>query len=157
LHEPKKKIKEIKDNNERKKKLKELSDDLRNLKLDLYTNSILVKYDGQHKDWLKKNRDKLVPIFENDNINYHLKKDPLSCLKYSIYINTKIEELGSKPYQIVPQRNNYVPKHIMIDHSVIVDMLGNELIEKMDTYKKKAEVMLHPKEYQEEVFTPLLI
>ncbi len=153
LYEEKKKIvDEIKDDKEKKKKLKELSADLKNIKIDLYTNSKTVKYEGKHIDWLKKNRQSLVPQIEKDNINYHLKKDPVSFLKHAIYINKEIEKLGKKCYQLVPQRNNSVPKHITFDHAAIVDLLGNDLINKLNTDKKKAHVMLHPKEFQKLVF-----
>lgn len=154
MYKAKKEIQEqYKDDAEKRKELlRELTTDVKNLKYDLYTNSTLMKYDGKHKDWLNDNRQKLVPIFENDNINYHLKKNTLSVLKYAIYINKKIEEVGIKCYQLFPQRNDSVYKHIMIDHAGIVDMLGNDLIEIMKCDKNKSYVMLHPKEYQNKVF-----
>jgi len=133
-------------------KIKELIKDIKNLKYDLYTNSTLVRYDGLHVKWLIDNRNKIVPIFEKNNINYHLKKDPLSILKYSIYINKQIEQLGKRPYQIIPQRNNNVYRHITIDHAGIVDMLGNNLVNTINIQKKKHYIMLHPKECQKDVF-----
>ncbi len=154
LHKQKKEIQEKykKDDEKRKELLRELTTDIKNLKCDLYTNSVLVKYNGKHVDWLNENRNKLVPVFEKDNINYQLKKNPLSILKYAIYINQKLEELKIKNYQIFPQRNDSVYKHIMIDHAGLVDMLGDDLIKLMKCDKSKSYVMLHPKEYQNRVF-----
>lgn len=72
-----------------------------------------------------------------------------------LYINKKIEELGSKNYQIFPLRNDSVYKHIMVDYACIVDMLGNKLIKLMKCDKTKSYVMLHPKEFQNIVFEML--
>src|SRR3989338_1167062 len=153
LKKEKTKIKEsCSDSKECGNKIKELVKDIKNLKYDLYTNSTLVKYNGLHSKWLTDNRNKIVPIFEKNNIGYHLKKDPLSILKYSIYINKQIEQLGKRPYQIIPQRNNSVYRHITIDHAGIVDMLGNKLIDTMNIQKKKNYITLHPKECQQKVF-----
>lgn len=87
LHKEKKEILEKYKNNteEKKEKIRELTLDIKNLKCDLYTNSVLVKYNGKHKKWLDGNRKYLVPEFEKDNINYHLKKNPISILNYAIY------------------------------------------------------------------------
>lgn len=157
LHEQKKKINENKKYTDKtkKEKLAELTTDVKNLKLDLYTNSELVKYEGKHKKWLDKNRKLLVPEIEKDNINYHLKKSAGDFIKYAIYINKEIEKLEKRPFQIIPQRNNCVPKHITFDHSAIVDILGDSLVDRLKTSKKKAYVMLHPKEFQQIVFKEL--
>ena len=128
----KEEIQNIKDKDEKRKRINEIKTDLRNMKLDLYTNSTLVKYDGINKKWLDENRCLIVPVLLNNNINYHLKVKPYDFIKYSIYINKEIESLGGRPYQIVPQRNNNVPKNIQLDHAGIVDILGYELINKMD-------------------------
>ena len=124
----KEEIKQIKDKNERNEKFRNIKNDLTNMKLDLYTNSTFVKYEGIHKEWLDNNRNLLVPKLMNDNINYHLKTKSYDFIKYSIYINKEIENLGFRPYQIVPQRNNNVPKNITLDHAGIVDLLGNKII-----------------------------
>jgi hypothetical protein len=143
------------DSEMKKEKLRELTTDIKNLKCDLFTNSILVKYDGKHKKWLEENRNKLVPVFEKDNINYHIKKNTLSILKYAIYINKKLEELECKNYQIFPQRNDSVYKHIMLDHAGVVDMLGDKIVKLLKSEKTKSYIMLHPKEFQNKVFETL--
>jgi len=113
---------QIKVNNNKMKiireKIKAEIKDLSNLKVDLYTNSEK-RYIGKHLKWLNINRDLLVPIFEKDNINYHLKMNPLSCLKYSIYINKEIEKLGRRPYQVIPQRKDNIPCYIALNATSI--------------------------------------
>lgn len=121
-------ISKIKNKNERTEKFRNIKNDLTNMKLDLYTNSTYVKYEGTHKEWLENNRNLLVPYLKENNINYHLKSNTYDFIKYSIYINKEIENMGFRPYQIVPQRNNNVPKNIMLDHAGIVDLLGNKII-----------------------------
>ncbi len=121
-------ISKIKNKNERNEKFRNIKNDLTNMKLDLYTNSTYVKYEGTHKEWLENNRNLLVPILKENNINYHLKTKSYDFIKYSIYINKEIENMGFRPYQIVPQRNNNVPKNIMLDHAGLMDLLGNKVI-----------------------------
>lgn len=121
-------ISKIKNKNERNEKFRNIKNDLTNMKLDLYTNSTFVKYEGTHKEWLENNRHLLVPILKENNINYHLKTKLYDFIKYSIYINKEIENMGFRPYQIVPQRNNNVPKNIMLDHAGLMDLLGNKVI-----------------------------
>ncbi len=125
-------ISKIKNKNERNEKFRNIKNDLTNMKLDLYTNSTYVKYEGIHKEWLENNRHLLVPILKENNINYHLKTKSYDFIKYSIYINKEIENMGFRPYQIVPQRNNNVPKNIMLDHAGLMDLLGNKVINMFD-------------------------
>jgi len=136
-------ISEIKDKNIRNEKYRTIKNDLRLMKLDLYSNSKTEKYEGIHKDWLNENRNNLVPILLNDNINYHLKSSAYDIINYSIYINKEIEKLNRRPYQIVPQRNNNVPKFITFDHAGIVDIFGYEIIKYMNKDNLKDIINIH--------------
>ena len=135
-------ISKITDKNIRNEKYRTIKNDLRLMKLDLYSNSI-EKYEGIHKDWLNENRNNLVPKLLNDNINYHLKNSPYDFINYSIYINKEIEKLNRRPYQIVPQRNNNVPKFITFDHAGIVDIFGYELIKSINKDNLKDIINIH--------------
>ena len=135
-------ISKIKDKNIRNEKYRNIKNDLRLMKLDLYSNST-EKYEGIHKGWLNENRNNLVPKLLNDNINYHLKNSPYDFINYSIYINKQIEKLNRRPYQIVPQRNNNVPKFITFDHAGIVDIFGYELIKYMNKDNLKDIINIH--------------
>jgi hypothetical protein len=136
-------ISKIKDKNIRNEKYRTIKNDLRLLKLDLYSNSKTEKYEGIHKNWLNENRNNLVPKLLNDNINYHLKDSPYDFINYSIYINKEIEKLNRRPYQIVPQRNNNVPKFITFDHAGILDIFGYELIKYINKDKLKDVINIH--------------
>ena len=65
----------------------------------------------------------------------------------TFYINKKIEELGRRPYQIIPQRNNIVPKNIVLNTSGITDLISSkydklfkkELKQLLTTYKLKLD------------------
>ena len=170
-------ISKIKDKNIRNEKYKTIKNDLRSMKLDLYSNSKTEKYNGIHKNWLDENRNKLVPKLLKNNINFHLKNNPYDFIEYSIYINKEIEKLNRRPYQIVPQRNNNVPKFITFDHAGIVDILGYDLIKYINKEKlkniieiynlenkksidlnniRKDQIMLSPKFFQKLVFETLL-
>ena len=59
----------------------------------------------------------------NKSVAYDVKCNPEKYIKYSFYINQKIEELGKRPYQIIPQRNNIVPKSITLNSNGIVDLI----------------------------------
>ena len=135
-------ISKIKDKNIRNEKYRNIKNDLRLMKLDLYSNST-EKYEGIHKGWLNENRNNLVPKLLNDNINYHLKNSPYDFINYSIYINKQIEKLNRRPYQIVPQRNNNVPKFITFDHAGIVDIFGYEIIKYMNKDNLKDIINIH--------------
>ena len=140
-------ISKIIDKNIRNEKYRTIKNDLRLMKLDLYSNST-EKYEGIHKGWLNENRNNLVPKLLNDNINYHLKNSPYDFINYSIYINKEIEKLNRRPYQIVPQRNNNVPKFITFDHAGLVDIFGYNLINFIDKNKLKDIIHNHNIENQ---------
>lgn len=148
LDSQKDEISKIKDKNIRNEKYRTIKNDLRLMKLDLYSNSKTEKYEGIHKDWLNENRINLVPKLLNDNINYHLKNSPYDFINYSIYINKEIEKLNRRPYQIVPQRNNNVPKFITLDHAGVVDIFGYDLIKFIDKDKLKDIINFHNIENQ---------
>jgi len=141
-------ISKIKDKTIRNDKYRTIKNDLRLMKLDLYSNSKTEKYNGFYKDWLNENRNRLVPKLLNDNINYHLKHSPYDFIKYSIHINKEIEFLNKKPYQIVPQRNNNVPKFITFDHAGLVDILGYDFIKYIDKNKLLNDIDKHNIENQ---------
>ena len=54
-------ISKIKDKNIRNEKYRNIKNDLRLMKLDLYSNST-EKYEGIHKDWLNENRNNMQEI-----------------------------------------------------------------------------------------------
>lgn len=74
---------------------------------------------------------------------------------YSFYINSKIEESGSKKiFQVIPQRNNIVPKNIVLNTSGIADYIGNKYSKLFDY--SKSDIILHCKKYQKHVWSKIL-
>ena len=96
----------------------------------------------------------LYPKKIDKNIAYDVKKHPEKYIKYSFYINTKIEELGCRPYQVLPQRNNIIPKHILLNSSAIVQCLDDRK-KKIFSYSK-SEMILHCKKYQKHIWKEIL-
>ena len=97
------------------------------LKKDLYENTN--NSDDKYKDWLLENRNKLVPIFNGNNIYKILNNNPQVFLKYMIYMNKEIEKMDKKQYQFFPLQTNIVLKHIQIDTSALVELFENKVSE----------------------------
>ena len=146
-------IKKEKDKNKRKELYKALNKEIRDLKTDLFNNKIKNSDKKYHK-WIKDNKKLLFPIKIDKNISYDVKKHPDKYIKYSLYINSKIEELKYKPYQVFPQRNNIVPKHIVLNSSGFVQMLDDKKKEIFNY--KKSDMILHCKKYQKHIWKETL-
>ena len=146
-------IKKEKDKSKRKELYKELNEEIRNLKNDLINKQILDSKEEYHQ-WIKDNINLLLPEKFTKSIPYDIKANPLKYIKYSIYINKKIEELEAKPYAFIPQRNNIVPKSIVLNTSGIADYIGST-VENLFDYSK-SELVLHCKKYQAHIWSKIL-
>jgi len=152
--EPKTKIiKQEKDKDKRKELYKELNEDLRNLKSDLINNKIKDAKEEYHK-WINENSKFLFPLKISKSVAYDVKIHPEKYIKYSIYINKKLEELGKRPYQFIPQRNNIIPKNIILNTSGITDLICSKY-EKLFDYSK-SELILNCKKYQQHIWSKIL-
>jgi hypothetical protein len=146
-------IKQEKDKVKRKEMYKELNEEIRNLKSDLINNKIEDSKEEYHQ-WINENKQFLYPSKISKSVSYDIKINPLKYMKYAIYINSKIEELGRKAYQIIPQRNNIVPKSIILNSPAIVDMIDDKK-QKIFNYNK-SELVLHAKKYQSHIWSKIL-
>ena len=90
----------------------------------------------------------------NKSVAYDVKCNPEKYIKYSFYINQKIEELGKRTYQVIPQRNNIVPKNIVLNTSGITDLICSKY-EKLFDYSK-SELILNCKKYQHHIWSKIL-
>ena len=138
-------IKKVTNKEKRKELYNILNKEIRDLKSDLINNKIEksnIKYHG----WITENKSLLFPIKINNNVAYDVKCNPEIYIKYSFYINQKIEELGKKPYAVIPQRNNIVPKNITLNTGGIVDLIDDK--EQNIFQYKKSELILHTKKHQ---------
>lgn len=148
-----KEIKLEKDKAKRKEMFKELNEEIRNLKSDLINNKI-VDSKSEYHEWITINKKYLYPEKITKSVAYDVKIHPEKYLKYSFYINSKIEELGCSSFQVIPQRNNIVPKNIVLNTSGIADYFGNKYPKLFDY--PKSEIVLHCKKYQKHVWSKIL-
>ena len=149
-----KQIKENYKNKEVRKELyKKLNLEIKQLKNDLFHNKI-EESNSKYHPWIKDNRSLLFPNKIEISIPYDVKINPDKYFKYSFYINQKIEELNKRNYQVIPQRNNIIPKHITLNTSGIVDLLDDK---KKEIFSfGKSEMLLNCKKYQKHVWKSLL-
>ncbi len=146
-------IKKEKDKNKRKELYKELNQEIRDLKSDIINNKIENSKEEYHK-WIKDNKLFLYPKTITNSVAYDVKSHPEKYIEYSFYINKKIEELGKKPYQVIPQRNNNIPKHIVLNTPAIVDIIDDK---KQTIFQyKKSELLLHSKKHQSHIWNKIV-
>jgi len=146
-------IKLEKDKVKRKEMYKELNEEIRHLKSDLINNNIVDSKVEYHK-WITDNKKFLYPEKIIKSVAYDVKIHPEKYLTYSFYINSKIEELEKKSFQVIPQRNNIVPKNIVLNTSGIADYIGTKYPELFDY--PKSDIVLHCKQYQKHVWSKIL-
>ena len=141
-------------NKERRKELyKELNQEIRDLKSDLINNKIKNSKEEYHS-WIIENKGFLFPNKVNKSVAYDVKCNPEKYIKYSFYINQKIEELGKRPYQTIPQRNNIVPKHIVLNTPAIIDLINDK---EMSIFSyNKTELLHHAKKHQPHIWSKIL-
>jgi hypothetical protein len=141
-------------NKERRKELyKELNQEIRDLKSDLINNKIENSKE-EYRSWIIENKGFLFPNKVNKSVAYDVKCNPEKYIKFSFYINQKIEELGRRPYQTIPQRNNIVPKHIVLNTPAIVDLINDK---EMSIFSyNKTELLHHAKKHQSHIWSKII-
>ena len=145
-------IKKETDKEKRKELYKELNQEIRGLKSDLINNKIENSKEEYHS-WIRENKGFLFPNKVNKSVAYDVKCNPEKYIKFSFYINQKIEELGKRPYQVIPQRNNIVPKSITLNSNGIVDLIDDK---KQTIFQyNKSELVLHAKKHQKHIWNKI--
>jgi len=146
-------IKKENDKEKRKELYKILNQEIRDLKSDLINNKIENSKEEYHS-WIRENKHFLFPTKISKSVAYDVKANPEKYIKYSFYINQKIEELGKRPYQVIPQRNNVVPKSITLNSNGIVDLIDDK---KQTIFQyNKSELVLHAKKHQKHIWSKIL-
>ena len=146
-------IKKEKDKEKRKELYKELNQEIRDLKSDIINNKIENSKPEYHS-WIRENKGFLYPSKINKSVAYDVKGNPEKYIKYSFYINQKIEEMGKIPYQVIPQRNNIVPKNITLNTNGIIDLIDDK---KQNLFQyNKSELVLHAKKHQSHIWSKIL-
>ena len=146
-------IKTIKDKEKRKELYKVLNQDIRDLKSDLINDKIKLSKPEYH-DWIKATRPFLFPIKITKSVAYDVKANPEKYIKHSFFINKKIEEMGRRPYQVIPMRNNIVPKHIVLNTGAMVDLIDDK--KQLIFNYNKSEMILHTKKHQSHIWSKIL-
>lgn len=146
-------IKKATDKEKRKELYKELNQEIRDLKSDLINNKIENSKEEYHS-WIRENKGFLFPNKVNKSVAYDVKCNPEKYIKFSFYINQKIEELGKRPYQVIPQRNNIVPKSITLNSNGIVDLIDDK--KQIIFQYNKSELVLHAKKHQKHIWSKII-
>jgi len=146
-------IKKETDKEKRKELYKILNQEIRDFKSDLINNKIENSKEEYHS-WIRENKGFLFPNKVNKSVAYDVKANPEKYIKHSFYINQKIEELGKRPYQVIPQRNNIVPKSITLNSNGIIDLIDDK---KQTIFQyNKSELVLHAKKHQKHIWSKIL-
>ncbi len=89
--------------------------------------------DTKYHNWIKKQRNKLLPVLDvhKKSYQYDIKVNPLSYLKYMIYMNNKIKTVDGKQFHCLPLRTNIVPKFIEIDTEYLLETIASKELKKM--------------------------
>jgi len=146
-------IKTMKDKEKRKELYKSLNQDIRDLKSDLINDKIKLSKPEYH-DWIKETRPFLFPKKITKSVAYDVKANPEKYIKHSFFINKKIEEMGRRPYQVIPQRNNIVPKHIILNTVGIADLIDDK--KQLIFNYNKTELVLQAKKHQSHIWSKIL-
>ena len=146
-------IKKEKNKEKRKEMYKELNQEIRNLKNDIINNKIDCSNEKYHT-WINENKKYLYPLKINKSVAYDVKIKPERYIQYSFYLNKKIEELGRKTFQTIPQRNNIVPKNILLNSPAIIDIIDDKK-QKIFQYNK-TEILHNSKKYQPHIWSKIL-
>ena len=131
-----KEIDKIKSKEIRHRVKKKFNSILFKLKKDLIKADNNYESDIEFHEWLDKNRKNIIrkDKFLKDSIFYDIEVKPQDYLKTMFYINSRLEimndntEYPVKLFQIIPQRTNIIPKHIMLDSCGLADLTVTEKI-----------------------------
>jgi len=99
---------------------KQLFKELKKLKTSIIDNT--EDCDEKFKEWLKENRNKIVPKEFDTNYYYDVKANTQKYLKYMIYMNLELEKIEGKMFQFFPLQTHIIPKHIQIDTKGLIEL-----------------------------------
>jgi hypothetical protein len=66
-------------------------------------NNKILDSKSEYHDWINKTKKYLYPEKITKTIAYDVKIHPEKYLIHAFYINSKIEELGCKSFQVIPE------------------------------------------------------
>jgi hypothetical protein len=132
---------------------KALNKEMKDLKND-FIKCQVKDSDPKYHQWLQNEIKTLFPFKVNQHVAYHVKEDPQKYLLPALRINRKIEELEKSPYQVIPQRSNYVPKNITLNTAGLIEIISDK---NNEIFKYKIGKMVRNiKQYQSCVWRTIL-
>lgn len=130
----------------------QLYSEIREVKDDLIYGKIN-KSDKKYHKFIKDLIKYVLPKI-NKSIVYNVVVSPDKYILSSIIINSKIEALSKKVYQVFPLRSNLVPKNITLNTSGIIEMI-NDKNKTIYSYGY-SEMNNNAKKYQKHVWKEIL-
>jgi hypothetical protein len=132
---------------------KALNKEMKDLKSDFIMCRVKDS-DPKYHQWLQNEIKTLFPFKVNQHVAYHVKKDPQKYLLPALMINRKIEELEKRPYQVIPQRNNFIPRNITLNTAGLIEIISDK---NNEIFKYKVGKMVRNiKQYQTCVWRTIL-
>lgn len=119
---------------------KQILIDIKNIKKDILERSPTFYSRQEFHSWILEAREvffpqKVIGTITKNNINYHVKSDPLKYLYSMFYLNDKLEqlniqlkekgELEHRLFNVLPLRNNIVPGYITFTSAGLIDAFMN--------------------------------
>jgi hypothetical protein len=101
-----------------------LNQEIKAIKIDLINCQTQLSLPKYH-NWLQEQIKILFPFKFVKSISYDVKVSPQKYLASALYINIQIEKMGMKPYQVIPQRKDLVPRHITLNTSGLIEVIGD--------------------------------
>lgn len=127
------------------KEIKDVKDDLIDGKIN--------KSDEKYHEFIKDLINNVLPKI-NKSIVYDVVVSPDKYILSSIIINSKIEDLNKKVYNVFPLRSNLVPKNITLNTSGVTEMIYD--INKTIYSYGYSEMIRNTKKYQKHVWKEIL-
>ncbi len=131
----------------------QINQQMKKIKFDLLDGEIITAEEPYHS-WIEEQDKLFFPFVVAKSHAYYLQKNPQHYLFSALLINQKIEELGKRPYQVIPQRKGLVPQHITLNTSGMVEVLADH---QQEIYRiGYSEMNNHAKKYQHHVWQEIL-
>lgn len=105
---------------EKKLMKKQLKAEINQIKNDIINNT--VNSDIKYHKWIKLHRPKIVPSSTNNLSYFDINGNPQQFISCMIYINSELEKLDKKLYQVLPLRKSIIPHNIPIDTKSLIEL-----------------------------------
>ncbi len=127
-------LNKIKNKEEKNEKYRNMYDTLNKIKKDLLQNQpnlkkLIFESPKIYHEWIMNTKKYIMPNknFAKDSIHYDVTCNPQEYLQYMIWINKKINNMSTDEYEfklfhVIPLKSSFIPSHITIDTSCLIDI-----------------------------------